>query len=152
WSPRNAFVTGDDVGNALLAEWDSQVQRPLFRRDGGSWGMFPNPRYREDAPEQGVEHLLQAARSGARLGGPSWVLGRTVEVDRVVGWVRACRPGMYVVTGSAGTGKSAIVGRVVSLSNPAERERLHQDRLREDGRGWEHEDPGERSVQAHAHA
>jgi len=95
---------------------------------------------------------LQAARGGARLDEPSWFTGRTVEVDRVVGWVRARRPGMYVVTGSAGTGKSAIVGRVVSLSNPAERERLYQDRLRADGRRWEHADPGERSVQVHAHA
>src|SRR5262249_7598677 len=89
----------------------------------------------------------QAARSGAPLDEPSWFTGRTVEVDRVVGWVRARRPGMYVVTGSAGTGKSAIAGRVVSLSNPAERERLHQD-----GRRWEHADPGERAVQAEAHA
>jgi AAA ATPase domain len=152
WSPHNEYLTADEVGNTLLAEWGSGVQQPLFRRDGCSWWMFPNPRYRQDAPEQVVEHLLQAARSGARLDEPSWFTGRTVEVDRVVGWVRARRPGMYVVTGSAGTGKSAIVGRVVSLSNPAERERLHQDRLREDGRRWEHEDPGERSVQAHAHA
>src|SRR5262249_31111693 len=34
WSPHNGYVTGDDVGNALLAEWGSQVQQPLFRRDG----------------------------------------------------------------------------------------------------------------------
>src|SRR5262249_19544848 len=72
WSPHNEYLTGGEVGNALLAEWGSQVQQPLFRRDGCSWWMFPNPRYREDAPEQVVEPLLQAARSGARLDEPSW--------------------------------------------------------------------------------
>ena len=51
------------------------------------------------------------------------------------------------MTGSAGTGKSAIVGRVVSLSNPEERRRLAQA-----GSGRGHADPGERSVAAHVHA
>ena len=52
-----------------------------------------------------------------------------------------------MITGSAGTGKTAIAGRVVSLSNPAERERLLA-RARPLG----HADPGERSVAAHVHA
>src|SRR5262249_15063422 len=106
-----------------------------------------NPLWRPDAPPQVVEHLLQAAR-----GGPaeerSWFTGRTAEVDRVVGWVHARRPGVYIVTGSSGTGKSAIVGRVVSLSVPVERRRL----LDEGCETWEHADPGENSVAAHAHA
>jgi ATP-dependent Clp protease ATP-binding subunit ClpA len=49
------------------------------------------------------------------------VSGRTAEVNRVVSWVTARERGIRVVTGSAGTGKSAIVGRVVSLSDSAER-------------------------------
>jgi len=32
--------------------------------------------------------------------------GRAVEVDQVVAWVRARRPGLHVVTGSAGTGRA----------------------------------------------
>jgi hypothetical protein len=43
-------------------------------------------------------------------------------------------------------GKTAIAGRVVSLSNPAEWDLLQ-------GAGeWGHADPGERSVAAHVHA
>ena len=52
-----------------------------------------------------------------------------------------------MLTGSAGTGKTAIAGRVVSLSNPAERERLLAE-----GRALGHADPGVRSVAAHVHA
>ena len=109
--------------------------------------MFPNPRYDPGAPEQVVEHLLQAARGGAGPDERSWFTGRTTEVDQVVAWVRSGRPGIHVVTGSAGTGKTAIAGRVVSLSNPAER-----DRLLAEGQALGHADPGERSVAAHVHA
>ena len=65
----------------------------------------------------------------------------------MVAWVRSGQPGLHVITGSAGTGKTAIAGRVVSLSNPAERERLLAE-----GRPLGHADPGERSVAAHVHA
>ncbi|MER6674792.1 tetratricopeptide repeat protein, partial [Streptomyces sp. NPDC000983] len=147
WSAHNEYIRGDDVCDAVLKEWDGDGQTPDFRSRGSAWWMFPNPLYRAGAPEQVVEHLLRAARSGARLDEQSWFTGRTEEVNRVVGWVRERQRGLYVVTGSAGTGKSAILGRVVSLSNPEER-----DRLRRDGHTWSHEVPDERSVSAHVHA
>jgi len=147
WSSHNRFVRGDDVCDAILKDWDSDVQSPDFSSRGSAWWVFPNPLYNAEAPEQVVEHLLQAARGGARLDERSWFTGRTLEVNRVVGWVRSGRPGIYVVTGSAGTGKSAIAGRVVSLSNPAERERLLGE-----GVHWAHADPGARSVHAHVYA
>ncbi len=147
WSVHNERIRGDDLCDALIKEWDSEVQRPQYEGNGDAWWMLPNPLYKRGAPEQVVEHLLLAARSGARGDERSWFTGRTAEVDRVVEWVHSGRAGMHVVSGSAGTGKSAIVGRVVSLSNPQERERL----LKEE-RAWRHADPGERSVQAHIHA
>ncbi len=147
WSPHSRYVRGDDVCDAVLKEWGSDVQTPDFSSRGNAWWMFPNPLYIPGAPEQVVEHLLRAARSGPRLEARSWFTGRTAEVNQVVGWVRSGRPGIYVITGSAGTGKSAIAGRVVSLANPGERARLLSD-----GHRWAHEDPGERSVHAHVHA
>ncbi|MCT9080280.1 tetratricopeptide repeat protein, partial [Streptomyces fulvoviolaceus] len=147
WSSHNQYVRGDDVCDAVLKEWNSGAQSPDFQSRGSAWWMFPNPLYRAGAPEQVVEHLLRAARSGAELDEQSWFTGRTEEVNEVVEWVRRRRPGLYVVTGSAGTGKSAIVGRVVSLSNPKERKRLLRD-----GHPWSHELPEERSVSAHIHA
>ena len=151
WSPHSKYVRGDDVCDAVLKQWSAvwkiDVQSPDFSGRGSAWWVFPNPLYNAEAPEQVVEHLLQAARGGARLDERSWFTGRTLEVNRVAGWVSSGRPGIYVVTGSAGTGKSAIAGRVVSLSNPQERERLLGE-----GQHWEHQDPGERSVHAHVYA
>ncbi|WP_328871153.1 tetratricopeptide repeat protein [Streptomyces sp. NBC_00287] len=147
WSVHNEYVRGDDVCDAVLKEWGGGAQTPDFRSRGSAWWMFPNPLYEAGAPEQVVEHLLRAARSGARLDEQSWFTGRTAEVNQVVEWVREGRPGLHVVTGSAGTGKSAILGRVVSLSNPDERERLLRD-----GHAWSHVLPEVRSVSAHVHA
>src|SRR6185369_6711574 len=97
--------------------------------------MLPNPFWNPDAPPQVVEHLLFAARSDA-VGAKSWFTGRTAEVDRVVSWVQSGIPGVRVVTGLAGTGKSAIVGRVVSASVESERKNL-------DAQGpLGHRDPG----------
>ena len=147
WSSHSQYVRGDDVCDAVLKEWDSDLQSPDFSSRGSAWWVFPNPLYVPGAPEQVVEHLLRAACGGARMDQRSWFTGRTMEVNQVVDWVHRRRTGTYVITGSAGTGKSAIAGRVVSLSNPQERERLLGDDLR-----WEHQDPGERSVHAHLHA
>jgi hypothetical protein len=146
WSVHNEFVQGEDLGAALVAEWNSEVQQPVFRRDGSGWWMFPNPLFDAGAPEVVVEHLLLAARGGAVDEAYSWFTGRRAEVNTVVDWVVSGLPGLRVVTGSAGTGKSAIAGRVVSLANPQERKRLASQGE------WRHADPGARSVSAHVHA
>ncbi|MDX3702281.1 tetratricopeptide repeat protein, partial [Streptomyces europaeiscabiei] len=147
WSPHNEYVRGDDLCDAVLKEWGSGIQSPDYQSRGSAWWMVPNPLYRPGAPEQVVEHLLLAARGGASVDERSWFTGRTGQVNQVVGWVHGRRPGLHVVTGSAGTGKSAIVGRVVSLSNPEERRRLLDE-----GRASSHVLPRERSVHAHVHA
>jgi hypothetical protein len=147
WSPQSQYIRGDDLCDAILKTWATSAHTPDFRSHGSAWWMFPNPRYDPGAPERVVEHLLLAARGGATQGEHSWFTGRTAEVGQVVGWVRSGRPGLHVITGSAGTGKTAIAGRVVSLSNPAERERLLAE-----GRPLGHADPEVRSVAAHVHA
>ncbi len=147
WSPQNAYIRGDDLCDAVLKAWGTTAHTPVFRSSGSAWWMFRNPRYDPGTPERVVEHLLLAARGGAGPDEQSWFTGRTAEVDQVVGWVRSGQPGLHVITGSAGTGKTAIAGRVVSLSNPAERERLLAE-----GEVIGHADPGERSVAAHVHA
>jgi hypothetical protein len=145
WSRHNRLIFGDDLGAALIEEWDDPDQQPMYLADGRRWFMVPNPLWDPDAPDEVVAHLLDAARGGGDAD-RSLFSGRLVEVDTVVEWVVVRRPGIRVVTGSAGTGKTAIVGRVVSLSNPKEREGI----LREGA--LRHRDPGERSVDAHVHA
>jgi tetratricopeptide (TPR) repeat protein len=147
WSVRNQYIRGEDLGSALLEDWDTDVQRPVFRREGNAWWMLPNPRFDPGAAEEVVEHLLRAARGTAIEERYSWFTGRTAEIDTIVGWVKSGQPGVRVVTGSPGTGKSAVAGRVVGVSNPIERQFLAtQDE------SWTHADPGERSVTANVHA
>ncbi len=147
WSKHDRWIRGDDLGQAVLEDWTGEDQRPDFLRRGRAWYMLRNPLWDQGAPEEVVEHLLLAARGGTSADHRSWFTGRETEVTEVVSWVRAREPGVRVVTGSAGTGKSAIVGRVVSLSNPGERERLAEGGALEG-----HADPGLRSVGAHVHA
>lgn len=144
WSDRTALVDGGAVGTALLNAWDSDIQRPRFMQYGSAQPMLPNPLYSANTV---VKHLLLAARGGDSTDNRSWFTGRTAQVDRVVGWVKSGVPGLRVVTGSPGTGKSAVVGRVVSLSNPAER-----DLLLTAGPPFRHADPGPDSVDAAVHA
>lgn len=144
WSDRTSLVDGGAVGIALLNAWDSDVQRPRFMQYGSPQPMLPNPLH---APHTIVKHLLLAARGGDSADNRSWFTGRTAQVDRVVGWIKSGTPGLRVVTGKPGTGKSAIVGRVVSLSNSAER-----DLLLTTGPPFRHADPGPDSVAAAVHA
>ncbi|HET7476793.1 MAG TPA: ATP-binding protein, partial [Dermatophilaceae bacterium] len=141
------FVTGAQVAQAVTTDWDEEEHRPTFRSDGELSDLLPNPLWHYGRQAGIVEHLLLAARSGATKVEPPAFTGRRFEVDTVVGWVASRTPGLYVVTGLAGTGKSAVVGRVVSLSDPAERKRVLK--LAPD---LGHADPGEGAVAAHAHA
>ncbi|MGH8921510.1 MAG: tetratricopeptide repeat protein, partial [Actinomycetes bacterium] len=47
--------------------------------------------------------------------------GRRAVLARILDWVHTEKPGAFVVTGSAGSGKSAVMGRIVALSAPARR-------------------------------
>jgi len=50
--------------------------------------------------------------------------GRRAVLQRIVTWMGGNTPGALVVTGSAGYGKSAVVGHIVALSDPGGREEL----------------------------
>ncbi|MBK8075419.1 MAG: tetratricopeptide repeat protein [Kineosporiaceae bacterium] len=149
WSAHQRLLRGDDLCDAVLKAWTSRAQEPMLVTTGSAWYMIPNPLYRAGAAQGVVEHLLLAARGGAGAKEVSAFTGRRGEVDTVVGWVRERAPGVFVVTGPPGTGKSAIVGRVVSLADPVERARLRDE---PGWHGWGHADPGEGSVHANVHA
>jgi tetratricopeptide (TPR) repeat protein len=147
WSVHNSGVRASDLMETLDEEWPKNGgQRPEIARLGNElleWpGFFANPRYDEHAVANVVEHLLLASDGRAPDEEGTWFTGRTAEVDTVVGWVRAAQPGVHVVTGPAGCGKSAITGRVAALSHPQ-----HRSRLLSLG-ALHHEDPGVGSVHA----
>ncbi|ABK98753.1 AAA family ATPase [Pelobacter propionicus] len=148
WSSKNKGVIGTDLLFTLRKEWDIQGQCPKTTETSTAncQMQFPNPLHNPDAPDRVVEHLLLAARGVAPNEEGFFFTGRTAQINQIVSWMQAGKPGIFVVTGPAGSGKSAIVGRVVSLSNPEERQYILSPT------GLEHADPGEGSVHAHVHA
>ncbi|MFE1443613.1 hypothetical protein [Streptomyces sp. NPDC058739] len=64
-------------------------------------------------------HFLPKAQ-GAEHGELAWYfVGRQEETGKIVRWLREQDTGMLVVTGEAGTGKSALLGNLLMRSRPA---------------------------------
>jgi WD40 repeat protein len=95
--------------------------------DGAEW--LPNPTWIGQIPDEVVElqrtlfGLSEAAghwdlsHRGLEVGSLGWsFVGREVALTTIVKWLESDRNGMLVVTGPPGSGKSAVVGRLVTLS------------------------------------
>ncbi|MFJ3964144.1 AAA family ATPase, partial [Streptomyces sp. NPDC090036] len=148
WSRRNEQVSGSTVVKTLLAQWPEEVgHRPLEAMTGRDLPMFANP-LRRAAPEpELVEHLVQAARGAAATDEGWFFSGRRRVLGDIVEWMGAGRPGLFLVTGSAGSGKSAVLGRIATLSDREHRASIvvHRPLTKDDP------DPGEGSVHVSLH-
>jgi WD40 repeat protein/NAD(P)-dependent dehydrogenase (short-subunit alcohol dehydrogenase family) len=141
FTTHNRRLTPKDVEEALYVEMDiARKSNPsLPAPDGvhsGRFGrIFPNPRFREDAPSLNVEearrmwflrpdvetHFLPKAR-GLEPGEDGWFFcGRREVAREIVDWLhgrgRAGAENLFVLSGQGGTGKSALIGRLVTLSD-----------------------------------
>jgi hypothetical protein len=146
WSPYTEFICGGELVNALDAEWPgTDPQQQIYPATFGRARVFiRNPRWRENARSELVAHLLLAAR-GADPGEEAWYFsGRSGPLSTLIRSVNARQPGLTVITGPGGSGKSAVLGRIGALSDPVERARMQDhNALPADG-----PDPGEGSVNA----
>jgi WD40 repeat protein len=85
-------------------------------------GALDAIRYLEDVlaeltPDQ-RQHFISKAQ-GAEEGEVSWFFeGRSAESERIASWLRTATTGLLVVTGTAGTGKSALLGNLLVHSLP----------------------------------
>ena len=69
-------------------------------------------------------HFLAKAQ-GTEVGELAWnFAGRSAETRRIVRWLRDAPSGMFIVTGEPGAGKSALLGRLVSLADEGVRAAL----------------------------
>lgn len=69
-------------------------------------------------------HFLVKAR-GSEQGEVSWFFeGRHEETAEIIAWLRDADSGMYILTGRAGSGKSALLGNLLVYSLPDLREAL----------------------------
>lgn len=72
-----------------------------------------------------ARHHYLAKAQGAELGELAWhFVGREEERARVLRWLREEQQGLLVVTGRAGSGKSALLGNVLAYTHPPLREAL----------------------------
>jgi tetratricopeptide (TPR) repeat protein len=146
WSAHNAGIRGDDVIDCLVKQWRSldQTLVPVMRGNAGV--MLPNPRYDQLAPDVVVEQLLLASRGINANEEGDFFTGRVEPLAELVAWIGGGGVGVALVSGPAGCGKSALLGRIAALSNPRDRQLiLEQGALA-------HADLGERSVAAAAAA
>ncbi|MEU1325181.1 tetratricopeptide repeat protein [Streptomyces microflavus] len=121
WSAHNELISGPDLLTALGERWRGEGQTPVPASVGTGRPVFPNPRHVPGAPARLVEHLVLAAR-GVGYQEEGWFFtGRRRVLGRIVAWLAADEPGLFLVTGPAGCGKSAVLGRIATLTDPVQR-------------------------------
>jgi hypothetical protein len=122
WDKTRPYISGDDIIRALLEGWSEPRQRPQRVTTGYNWDFIHNPLFEPEVPDQPVEHLLLAARGGSRDEG--YFTGREYALTEIAKWIGRNAPGLFVLTGPPGCGKSAVAERIVSLSLSVERSKL----------------------------
>ncbi|WP_343242962.1 tetratricopeptide repeat protein [Streptomyces sp. SID12501] len=132
WSTRNELVTGVDILAALPTRWEEDGQRPVRAAAGDESRAFPNPLAVPGAPPTLVEHLVLAARGVGHREEGWFFTGRRRVLGQIVDWMETGEPGLFLVTGPAGCGKSAVLGRIATLADAVQRaEAVGQGALRE---------------------
>ncbi|MEU2126760.1 tetratricopeptide repeat protein [Streptomyces sp. NPDC018352] len=133
WSAHNAWVSGPDLLAAVNERWRGEGQTPVTAALGIGRPVFPNPRHAPGAPARLVEHLVLAAR-GVGYREEGWFFtGRKEVLGRITAWLEADDAGLFLVTGPAGCGKSAVLGRIATLTDPVQRKETEaHGGLRED--------------------
>ncbi|OKJ70760.1 tetratricopeptide repeat protein, partial [Streptomyces sp. CB02460] len=141
WSAHNALVSGPDLLGAIATRWEGEGQTPVPATLGEWRPAFPNPLHSPEAPARLVEHLVQAARGVGHREEGWFFTGRTGVLGRIVEWLDEDAPGLFLVTGPAGCGKSAVLGRIATLADPEQRARAVASGALRDG----DPDPGVRA-------
>ncbi|OLO34624.1 hypothetical protein PZ61_0231715 [Streptomyces sp. MNU77] len=134
WTEHDETIRSDelaDVVSQMLAERDG---RTAYLARGAPVPVLRNPLHPTAAiPDEDVEtkqlrrlransvdqHLVLSAR-GIEVGETGWYFsGRHRLMRRVIDWLTGGKHGLFAVTGSPGTGKSALLGRIATLSVPS---------------------------------
>jgi tetratricopeptide (TPR) repeat protein len=91
-------------------------------------------------------HFYAKAR-GAEQNEPGWYfVGRSEERATVANWLDEAPSGMLIITGDPGTGKSALIGRVLLSMDPVLEDRLIANRLLVEERHLRPQWPGVEAV------
>lgn len=115
-------LTSSGRSGRLVGDFTDDAFIPL--PDGGRKGQVNQEDYvdlREvlrTAPPHVRDHFYPKAQ-GAEVGPPVWWFrGREQERLEISDWLRSATHGLYIMTGVAGSGKSAILGMLLATSDP----------------------------------
>ncbi len=114
WSTHRRLIRGDDLWDALITQWDHDAAptEPKFTTTGAPRPFIRNPLWSPAAGPLTVTEVL----TGIPAIPPFF--GRQSAVATVSGW-QADPSGVCVVTGAAGSGKSALLHHALSRDNTA---------------------------------
>jgi Mrp family chromosome partitioning ATPase len=109
---------------------DVSSPQSQYKADGDDQDFIPNPRYRAGLPAENVEEQLwrlsrsdaaehfELASRGIEVGEKGWFFaGRKRLLGSLVDWLSTAEHGVRIVTGPPGAGKSAVMGRLATLSD-----------------------------------
>jgi tetratricopeptide (TPR) repeat protein len=110
WSTHHHFIRGDDLWDALIKQWDRSATEtePRFTCTGDARPFIRNPLWSVAAGPIPVAEILTGLPTVATF------FGRETELSTVGGWLKGRFAGLHVVTGAAGSGKSALLAHVLS--------------------------------------
>lgn len=139
WTDYNEFIRPDDLGDACIALMPADFSTPRYQGGGSQAEILPNPRYCAGLPAQNVEERmwslasseaavpLNLAARGVEVGEQGWYFtGREQIQANLIDWLCGRGFSLCIVTGPAGSGKSAVIGRIVLLSDLEYRKGLFQ--------------------------
>jgi WD40 repeat protein len=139
WGRRDEKIDLGELRKALNAEIGSAAKAHVdwhaWRAESTGWATddgrdwLPNPAYLDLRLDEVVElqrellaftkaseHLDRSHR-GLEVGSSGWAfVGRVSTLNAINDWLKSASEGVLIVTGPPGSGKSAVVGRMVTLS------------------------------------
>ncbi|MFI2506691.1 hypothetical protein [Streptomyces sp. NPDC018972] len=134
WTEHDETIRSDELADAIGRALSDHDAATAFRALGAPVPALRNPLHPSaTVPDEDVEtkrlrrlrsadvdqHLVLSAR-GIEVGETGWYFcGREQLLRRVIAYLEHAEHGLFAITGSPGTGKSALLGRIATLSVPA---------------------------------
>ena len=137
WTDHDRFIHPEALATAVDQVFGDPSRavdaRTSYRSIGKVGRRIPNPRWREGLPARPVDEARADRRAlsrrdraehfgpksrGVDVGDSGWLFSGRVDVLRAAAtWLRTADSGYFVVTGSPGSGKSSVVGRLATLAD-----------------------------------
>ena len=157
FNPNNKLLSVSEVSNVITAEYEADPERyrkmkPPLKVESNSrtFWIFPNPQFQKNQPSRSAEDVYRTIARPSDLEShffpkaigidnleTGWHFTGRVDATRaILKWIRkpsTTRSGsLYVLAADSGTGKSALLGRLIALTDKEYRKKAS-------AKGWDEE-------------